>query len=107
MTFAGLTLQAAVIRQDSILELSVTLMSGPAPPLSRSVSRDAGTDASGDAMLLRRQVELLNEEVTRLRLKGEGGGARKGGNGKTGDDTQDKQVGRVNQAWAALLPKSS
>ncbi|GLD68706.1 rho guanine nucleotide exchange factor 2-like isoform X2, partial [Lates japonicus] len=74
-------LQAAVIRQDSILELSVrtapasctTPASGPAPGprLSRSVSRDSGMDASGEAVLLRRQVELLQEEVTRLRLRGE------------------------------------
>ncbi|XP_018534256.1 rho guanine nucleotide exchange factor 2 isoform X2 [Lates calcarifer] len=74
-------LQAAVIRQDSILELSVrtapasctTPASGPAPGprLSRSVSRDSGMDANGEAVLLRRQVELLQEEVTRLRLRGE------------------------------------
>ncbi|XP_041649900.1 rho guanine nucleotide exchange factor 2-like [Cheilinus undulatus] len=70
-------LQAAVIRQDSILELSVTTCpvsssSGHAHPrLSRSMSRDAGMDSSGEAELLRRQVELLQEEVTRLRLRGE------------------------------------
>lgn len=28
-------------------------------------------DANGEAVLLRRQVELLQEEVTRLRLRGE------------------------------------
>ncbi|XP_059194249.1 rho guanine nucleotide exchange factor 2 [Centropristis striata] len=70
-------LQAAVIRQDSILELSIRTGSSPAPSpgsaprLSRSLSRDAGMDASGEAVLLRRQVELLQEEVTRLRLRGE------------------------------------
>uniref|UniRef100_A0A673CK36 Rho guanine nucleotide exchange factor 2-like n=1 Tax=Sphaeramia orbicularis TaxID=375764 RepID=A0A673CK36_9TELE len=48
-------LQAAVIRQDSFLELSLRA-SGSAP-------REAG--------LLQRQVELLQEEVTRLKLKGE------------------------------------
>ncbi|KAM9353018.1 rho guanine nucleotide exchange factor 2 [Symphorus nematophorus] len=72
-------LQAAVIRQDSILELSVTAghapsalpSSAPVPRLSRSVSRDTGLDAGGEAALLRRQVELLQEEVTRLRLRGE------------------------------------
>ncbi|XP_032364660.1 rho guanine nucleotide exchange factor 2, partial [Etheostoma spectabile] len=72
-------LQAAVIRQDSILELSFTagpapsLPEGPAPGprLSRSLSRDAGMDAGGEALLLRRQVELLQQEVTRLRLRGE------------------------------------
>ncbi|XP_077383910.1 rho guanine nucleotide exchange factor 2-like isoform X2 [Festucalex cinctus] len=64
-------LQAAVIRQDSLVELFVR--SGPAPGpasggprLSRSVSRDTGLD-DGEAALLRRQVELLQEEVKRLR----------------------------------------
>lgn len=70
-------LQAAVIRQDSILELLALTgpspsTSGPAHPrISRSMSRDGGMDSSGEAELLRRQVELLQEEVTRLRLKGE------------------------------------
>uniref|UniRef100_A0A665T6W4 Rho guanine nucleotide exchange factor 2-like n=1 Tax=Echeneis naucrates TaxID=173247 RepID=A0A665T6W4_ECHNA len=74
-------LQAAVICQDSILELSVgtgptlTTIQGsrpaPGPRLSRSVSRDTGLDANGEAALLRRQVELLQEEVTRLRLRQE------------------------------------
>ncbi|KAM6910757.1 rho guanine nucleotide exchange factor 2-like [Xenentodon cancila] len=79
-------LQAAVIRQDSILELSINTCpasctnsgSTPGPRLSRSMSRDAGMDASGDAALLQRQVELLQrqvelqqEELTRLRLKEE------------------------------------
>uniref|UniRef100_A0A671UZG1 Rho/Rac guanine nucleotide exchange factor 2 n=1 Tax=Sparus aurata TaxID=8175 RepID=A0A671UZG1_SPAAU len=72
-------LQAAVIRQDSILELllrtcpapSPTPGSTPLPRLSRSMSRDTGLDASGEAVLLRRQVELLQEEVTRMRLRGE------------------------------------
>ncbi|XP_068426685.1 rho guanine nucleotide exchange factor 2-like isoform X2 [Clinocottus analis] len=70
-------LQAAVIRQDSILELSIRtdpaplLTTGGAPRLTRSMSRDAGLDASGEAVLLRRQVELLQEEVTRLRRRGE------------------------------------
>ncbi|XP_061649937.1 rho guanine nucleotide exchange factor 2-like isoform X2 [Phyllopteryx taeniolatus] len=63
-------LQAAVIRQDSAVELFVR--TGPAPGatswprLSRSVSRDTGLDG-GEAVLLRRQVELLQEEVKRLR----------------------------------------
>ncbi|XP_035861979.1 rho guanine nucleotide exchange factor 2-like isoform X2 [Sander lucioperca] len=72
-------LQAAVIRQDSILELSFTAGPAPSPPegpapgprLSRSLSRDAGMDAAGEALLLRRQVEMLQQEVTRLRLRGE------------------------------------
>ncbi|XP_068586028.1 LOW QUALITY PROTEIN: rho guanine nucleotide exchange factor 2-like [Cebidichthys violaceus] len=70
-------LQAAVIRQDSILELSITIdpaplsTTGPAPRITRSLSRDAGMDAGGEAVLLRRQVELLQEEVTRLRRRGE------------------------------------
>uniref|UniRef100_A0A7N6BNX3 Rho/Rac guanine nucleotide exchange factor 2 n=1 Tax=Anabas testudineus TaxID=64144 RepID=A0A7N6BNX3_ANATE len=59
-------LQAAVIRQDSILELSVTPGTAPgpspAPRLSRSVSRDMGLEASGEVVQLRRQVELLKEE---------------------------------------------
>ncbi|XP_037310349.1 rho guanine nucleotide exchange factor 2 isoform X1 [Pungitius pungitius] len=70
-------LQAAVIRQDSILELSIgtdpapSSTTGPAPRLSRSMSRDTGLDSGGEAVLLRRQVELLQEEVTRLRRRGE------------------------------------
>ncbi|XP_034029373.1 rho guanine nucleotide exchange factor 2 [Thalassophryne amazonica] len=69
-------LQAAVICQDSILELSLrvgsvsspslsSLSSAPLPRLSCSVSRDTGMDV-GEAVL-RRQVELLQEELTRLR----------------------------------------
>ncbi|KAM6994913.1 LOW QUALITY PROTEIN: rho guanine nucleotide exchange factor 2 [Tautogolabrus adspersus] len=100
-------LQAAVIRQDSILELSVTTgasfsTSGPAlPRLSRSMSRDAGMDSSGEAELLRRQVGLLQEEVTRLRLRkkepaGEGveSGSRKKSNGEIGDGIKKEQVSR-------------
>uniref|UniRef100_A0A3Q3F2S7 Rho/rac guanine nucleotide exchange factor (GEF) 2b n=1 Tax=Labrus bergylta TaxID=56723 RepID=A0A3Q3F2S7_9LABR len=97
-------LQAAVIRQDSILELSVTTgasfsTSGPAPPrLSRSMSRDAGMDSSGEAELLRRQVGLLQEEVTRLRLRreepgGEGveSGSRNKSNGEISDGIKKEQ----------------
>ncbi|XP_034466628.1 rho guanine nucleotide exchange factor 2 isoform X1 [Hippoglossus hippoglossus] len=75
-------LQAAVICQDSILELSVR--AGPAPStqgstsgpgsgpiLRRSISRDTGLDASGESMLLRQQVDRLQQEVTRLRLREE------------------------------------
>ncbi|XP_029958781.1 rho guanine nucleotide exchange factor 2 [Salarias fasciatus] len=72
-------LQAAVIRQDSILELSLsagpapsaTPASAPAPRLSRSVSRDTGLDAAGEVGLLRRQVAVLQDEVARLRRRGE------------------------------------
>ncbi|KAL7393461.1 hypothetical protein ABVT39_011202 [Epinephelus coioides] len=85
-------LQAAVIRQDSILELFIktgpTPNPTPGPRLSRSMSRDTGLDASGEAVLLRRQVELLQEEVTRLRLKGEDPareGAKLGTNGEISD----------------------
>ncbi|XP_023127413.1 rho guanine nucleotide exchange factor 2 isoform X1 [Amphiprion ocellaris] len=98
-------LQAAVIRQDSILELSLstghTPSTGPGsssvPRLSRSVSRDTGLDASGEAVLLRRQVELLQEEVTRLRLRGEepiregAGSRRRSSNGEIGDVIKGEQ----------------
>ncbi|MED6268914.1 hypothetical protein CHARACLAT_027648, partial [Characodon lateralis] len=98
-------LQAAVIRQDSILELTVS--TGPMPPtapgfapgsrLVRSMSRDAALDASGEAVLLRRQVELLQEELSRLRLKAEecnkkGSGKKKKKNKGKGDATKDQQV---------------
>ncbi|XP_056237563.1 rho guanine nucleotide exchange factor 2 [Seriola aureovittata] len=103
-------LQAAVIRQDSILELSVstgpaptvnqgsTPSPAPGPRLSRSMSRDTGLDAGGEAQLLQRQVELLQEEVTRLRLKREEPdreGAEQGGrrrvNGGIGDVIKEEQ----------------
>ncbi|KAI3360704.1 hypothetical protein L3Q82_012839 [Scortum barcoo] len=107
-------LQAAVIRQDSILELSVRTgpvplptpgsAPGPAagPRLSRSMSRDTGLDAGGEAVLLRRQVELLQEEVTRLRLRGEEPtrevaepGGRKRNNGDISDIIKvEQQVSR-------------
>ncbi|XP_061737819.1 rho guanine nucleotide exchange factor 2 isoform X1 [Nerophis ophidion] len=72
-------LQAAVIRQDSTLELFVrsSPATGPTagpntgPRLCRSVSRDTGLDGGGEVACLKRQVELLQEEVTRLRLKEE------------------------------------
>ncbi|MEQ2315952.1 hypothetical protein AMECASPLE_027708, partial [Ameca splendens] len=100
-------LQAAVICQDSILELTVS--TGPMPPaapgfapvsrLVRSMSRDAALDASGEAVLLRRQVELLQEELSRLRLKaeecnkkGSGSGKKKKKNKGKGDATKDQQV---------------
>ncbi|XP_017547276.1 rho guanine nucleotide exchange factor 2 isoform X1 [Pygocentrus nattereri] len=79
-------LQAAVIRQDSILELCLRDCSTPcsAPPtptsvplgpspvrLSRSLSRDALLEgvsiAAGEQALLQRQFSLLQEEVGRLR----------------------------------------
>lgn len=98
-----------VIHQDSVLELSrpdsvtTTLSSGgsaPGPRLSRSMSRDTGLDAGGgsEAMLLRRQVELLQEEVTRLRLKGEEPSrerveqGRKLSNGSVGDMVKSDKV---------------
>ncbi|XP_008302709.1 rho guanine nucleotide exchange factor 2 isoform X1 [Stegastes partitus] len=98
-------LQAAVIRQDSILELSVSTGSVPStgsgsvsgPRLSRSMSRDTGLDAGGDAVLLRRQVELLQEEVTRLRLRGEesvrdgAGSRRRSSNGEISDVIKGEQ----------------
>ncbi|XP_053183837.1 rho guanine nucleotide exchange factor 2 [Scomber japonicus] len=103
-------LQAAVIRQDSILELCFRTgpvlpplgppgpLGPPAPRLSRSMSRDAGMDEAG---LLRRQLELLQEEVTRLRLKGEGPTREEGAehgrrrsNGDAGDVIKGEQVSR-------------
>ncbi|CAL8355646.1 unnamed protein product [Arctogadus glacialis] len=66
-------LQAAVICQDSVLELCAPggpaggLSAGTAVPrLSRSVSKDTGLDA-GEAAMMRRQLALLQEEVARLR----------------------------------------
>ncbi|XP_051271797.1 rho guanine nucleotide exchange factor 2 isoform X2 [Dicentrarchus labrax] len=106
-------LQAVVIRQDSILELSVrtglapssTAGPAPVPPagprLSRSMSRDTGLDAGGETVLLQRQVELLQEEVTRLRLRGEEParegvepGSRKRSKGETSDVIKGEQVSR-------------
>lgn len=99
--------QAAVIRQDSILELLAVTGpapaagpgSAPVPRLSRSLSRDAGLEPGGEALLLRRQVELLQEEVTRLRLKkeepekqGEEPGRRRA-NGKAADVIKEEKVG--------------
>ncbi|XP_013887989.1 rho guanine nucleotide exchange factor 2 [Austrofundulus limnaeus] len=103
-------LQAAVIRQDSILELSGSAGttpssnpdSAPVPRFSRSMSRDAGMDASGDAVLLRRQVELLQEELARLRLKAEESNKKGAGSGKKkknknknkADVSKDEQVNK-------------
>ncbi|TNN41481.1 Rho guanine nucleotide exchange factor 2 [Liparis tanakae] len=102
-------LQAAVIRQDSILELSIRTDSAPlssaglapGPRLTRSMSRDAGLDASGEALLLRRQVELLQEEVTRLRRRGEEPskegaepGKKKRSNGEISHVNKGEQVGQ-------------
>lgn len=64
------------------------------------MSRDAGMDASGDAVLLRRQVELLQEELTRLRLKAEESNKKGAGSGKKkknknknkADVSKDEQV---------------
>ncbi|KAM8734960.1 rho guanine nucleotide exchange factor 2 isoform 2-T2 [Acanthopagrus schlegelii] len=102
-------LQATVIRQDSILELllrtcatpSPTPGSTPLPRLSRSMSRDTGLDTGGEAVLLRRQVELLQEEVTRMRLRGEEPtrervepGSRKTSNGEITDVIKEEKVSR-------------
>lgn len=98
-----------MIRQDSILELSVSTGlapsappgSTPVPRLNRSMSRDTGLDAGGEAALLRRQVELLQEEVTRLRLRGEEPsregvepGSRKKSNGEISDVIKGEQLNR-------------
>uniref|UniRef100_A0A3Q4GWV0 Rho/rac guanine nucleotide exchange factor (GEF) 2b n=1 Tax=Neolamprologus brichardi TaxID=32507 RepID=A0A3Q4GWV0_NEOBR len=103
-------LQAAVIRQDSMLALlvsagstpSTTPGSAPGPRLSRSLSRDTGLEASGEAVLLRRQVELLQEEVTRLRLRGEDqnwegvepGTRRRSKNGEKSDVMKGEQANK-------------
>lgn len=97
-----------MIRQDSMLELSGSAGStpssnpdsAPVPRFSRSMSRDAGLDASGDAVLLRRQVELLQEELARLRLKAEESNKKGAGSGKKkknknknkADVSKDEQV---------------
>ncbi|KAM9699306.1 rho guanine nucleotide exchange factor 2-like, partial [Menidia menidia] len=91
-------LQAAVIRQDSILELS-----GGGPPggprLSRSLSGEL--DASGEAVLLRRQVELLQDELARIRQRGEeaakkgpGAGKKKKKNKEKSDASKEEQGGK-------------
>ncbi|KAK1895181.1 Rho guanine nucleotide exchange factor 2 [Dissostichus eleginoides] len=82
-------LQAAVIRQDSILELSLTTGPAPSLPTGPALTRSLSGEG-GEAGLLRRQVELLQEEVTRLRLKGEepireGAGSRRRSNGDISD----------------------
>lgn len=113
-------LQAAVIRQDSMLALlvsagstpSTTPGSAPGPRLSRSLSRDTGLEASGEAVLLRRQVELLQEEVTRLRLREEDqnwegvepGTRRRSKNGEKSDVMKGEQVSWVHlfTYWAGI-----
>ncbi|XP_039974297.1 rho guanine nucleotide exchange factor 2 isoform X2 [Xiphias gladius] len=98
-------LQAAVIRQDSILELSVSTGPAPGPTpgphLSRSMSRDTGLDAGGEVVLLRRQVELLQEEITRLHLRGEESdrkgaepGGRRRANGEISDVIKEEQMSK-------------
>uniref|UniRef100_A0A3Q3JPY2 Rho/rac guanine nucleotide exchange factor (GEF) 2 n=1 Tax=Monopterus albus TaxID=43700 RepID=A0A3Q3JPY2_MONAL len=100
-------LQAAVICQDTILELSVSTcpvpstnpIPGPAsgPRIGQSVSRDVLLDANGEVVMMQRQVELLQEEVTRLRLKGEGLERKEPelSGGKSNRETSEEQVGQV------------
>uniref|UniRef100_A0A674D584 Rho/Rac guanine nucleotide exchange factor 2 n=1 Tax=Salmo trutta TaxID=8032 RepID=A0A674D584_SALTR len=69
------SLQAAVIHQDSVLELRSSTPT-PTPPnsfprLCRSMSRDTGLDAGmvaamGEMAMLQKQHDLLQEEVGRL-----------------------------------------
>ncbi|CAJ1061322.1 rho guanine nucleotide exchange factor 2 isoform X2 [Xyrichtys novacula] len=114
-------LQAAVIRQDSILELSVT---GPSPSttsflpsqprLNRSMSKDAGLDSNGEAELLRLKVEFLQEELAQLRLKGEGPQgegvepcSRKRSNGDISNVIKKEQVSRRRGSRDSLVSKDS
>nr|XP_054596894.1 rho guanine nucleotide exchange factor 2-like isoform X3 [Nothobranchius furzeri] len=107
-------LQAAVIRQDSILELAVgagpisstTSGSAPGPRLSRSMSRDTGLDASGEVVLLQRQVELLQEELARLRLKAEESNKKGSGTGKK-KRNKNKNKADVTKDEQQLNKKSS
>ncbi|XP_028280949.1 rho guanine nucleotide exchange factor 2 isoform X2 [Parambassis ranga] len=101
-------LQATVIHQDSFLELLVcsspasSTNPSSAPRLCRSVSGDAMLDAGVEAVLLRRQVELLQEEISRLRLKAkepvrEGAEPchrRRSNNGDASDVIKGEQVNR-------------
>ncbi|XP_058503169.1 rho guanine nucleotide exchange factor 2 isoform X1 [Solea solea] len=109
-------LQAAVIRQDSILELSTTSTtqgSTPSPQsgprFSRSVSRDTGLDSSGEVVLLRQQVDVLQEELTRLRLRGarkeaEPGGKRRG-NVEVNDVIREEQQVSKRRGSKELEPR--
>lgn len=87
-------------RPDSVTTALSSGGSATVPRLNRSMSRDTGLDAGGgsEAMLLRRQVELLQEEVTRLRIKGEEPSreraeqGRKLSNGSVGDMVKSDKV---------------
>lgn len=87
-------------RPDSVTTSLLSGGSAPGPRLSRSMSRDTGLDAGGgsETVLLRRQVELLQEEVARLRLKGEEPSreraeqGRKLSNGSIGDVVKSEKV---------------
>lgn len=92
-----------MIRQDSILELLLRTASAPGsnsgPRLSQSMSKDSGIDTGGEVVLLQKQVQLLQDEVSRLRLRGEEParekaepGSKKLPNGDTGDVTKGKKV---------------
>lgn len=90
-----------MIRQDSILELLLRTGSSSGPHLSRSVSKDSGIDAGGEVLLLQKQVQLLQDEVTRLRLRGAEPaaekaepGSKKLANGESSDATKGKKVGK-------------
>uniref|UniRef100_A0A8C3AII6 Rho/Rac guanine nucleotide exchange factor 2 n=1 Tax=Cyclopterus lumpus TaxID=8103 RepID=A0A8C3AII6_CYCLU len=97
--------QAEPLLTSSITEDSAPLSTAgvaPGPRLTRSMSRDTGLDASGEALLLRRQVELLQEEVTRLRRRGEEPtkegaepGSKKRSNGEISHVNKGEQVGQV------------
>lgn len=69
MIHASLFSQAAVIRQDSILELCVreggASLGRPVRSLSRDGTGEVGT--AGELALLQRQHSLLQEELVRLR----------------------------------------
>lgn len=88
-----------MIRQDSILELLLRTGSSSGPRLSRCASKDSAGEGGGEVVLLQKQVQLLQDEVARLRLRGEEPaaekaepGSKKLTNGESGDVSKGKKV---------------